>query len=74
METSFRTLLYQLNLVKSGGNKRGFLTSENPLGKEAFDKLKTAWKELYATNENNVLILNILFKYKYLLCGFTVEI
>lgn len=58
LETSFRTLLYQLNLVKSGGNKRGFLTSENPLSKEAFDKLKNAWKELYTTNENNVIILN----------------
>lgn len=58
IETAYQTLLYQFILVKTGGNKRGFLKSEIPLSQEAIDKLKEAWKQLYANNQNNVVILN----------------
>mgnify|MGYP004601610363 FL=1 len=51
-------MIYQLILLKSGGNKRGFIKSENSLSKEAIKDLKDAWKRLYANNENNVVILN----------------
>lgn len=58
LETSFQNMLYQLILLKSGGNKRGFIKSENSLSKEAINDLKNAWKKLYANNENNVVVLN----------------
>lgn len=58
LETAYQTLLYQLGLVKSGGNKKGFLKSNRKLGQEEIDLLKDAWRRLYANNEENVVILN----------------
>lgn len=58
LETAYQTLLYQLGLVKSGGNKKGFLKSNRKLGKEEIDELKKAWKNLYANNETNTIVLN----------------
>ena len=58
LETAYQTLLYQLGLVKSGGNKKGFLKSQRKLGQEEIDVLKNAWANLYANNESNVVVLN----------------
>ena len=58
LETAYQTLLYQLGLVKSGGNKKGFLKSNRRLGQEEIDVLKKAWQNLYANSENNVVVLN----------------
>lgn len=58
LETAYQTLLYQLGLVKSGGNKKGFLKSQRKLGKDEIDELKKAWKNLYANNETNTIVLN----------------
>ena len=58
LETAYQTLLYQLGLVKSGGNKKGFLKSQRKLGQDEIDVLKEAWRNLYANNENNVVVLN----------------
>ena len=58
LETAFATMLYQLNLVKKGGNKKGFLTTQRKLSQEAIDRLKEAWKSMYLTNEENCVVLN----------------
>lgn len=58
LETAYNTLIYQLGLVKNGGNKRGFLKSKNKLDKESMDALKNAWRNLYNNNEENVVVLN----------------
>ena len=58
LETAYNTMLYQLGLVKNGGNKRGFLKSKNKLDKTSMDALKAAWRNLYANNEESVVILN----------------
>ena len=58
LETAYQTLLYQLGLVKSGGNKKGFLKSQKKLGTDEIDELKKAWQNLYANNETNTIILN----------------
>lgn len=58
LETAYHTLLYQLGLVKSGGNKKGFLKSNHKLGQEEINILKQAWANLYANDESNVVILN----------------
>ncbi len=58
LETAYQTLIYQLGLVKSGGNKKGFLKSQGKLGQDEINVLKEAWKNLYANNENNVVVLN----------------
>ena len=58
LETAYQTLLYQLGMVSTGGNKRGFLKATRKLTKEEVDTLKRAWKNLYGNNSENVVILN----------------
>ena len=58
LETAYNTLLYQLNMVKSGGNKKGFLKSQRKLGQDEINALKRAWYNLYGNNTENVVVLN----------------
>jgi len=58
LETAYQTLLYQLGMVKNGGNKKGFLKSQKKLGQEEINVLKQAWSNLYKNNEENVVVLN----------------
>ena len=58
LQTAYQTLTYQLGLVKTGGNKKGFIKSQNRLTQEAIDTLKTAWANLYQNNTENVVVLN----------------
>lgn len=58
LEAAYQTLMYQLGLVKSGGNKKGFLKSQKRLEQKAIDTLKAAWRQMYANNEENVIVLN----------------
>ena len=58
LQTAYQTLTYQLGLVKTGGNKKGFIKSQNRLTQDAIDTLKTAWANLYQNNTENVVVLN----------------
>ena len=58
LETAYQTLLYQLGMVSTGGNKRGFLKSQRKLAQEEINILKQAWTNLYANNNENVVVLN----------------
>ena len=58
LETAYQTLLYQLGLVKTGGNKKGFLKAKNKLDQDSIDTLKQAWRKMYANNTESVVVLN----------------
>ena len=61
LETAYKTMVYQLSLVKKNGNKRGFLKSERKLGQDEINLLKKAWNNLYSLEsdeEENVVVLN----------------
>lgn len=58
LQTAYQTLLYQLSSVQNGGNKKGFLKSDKKLDQAAIDNLKRAWRNLYTTNTENVVVLN----------------
>lgn len=58
LETAYQTLLYQLGMVKTGGNKKGYLKAQRKLGQDEINALKKAWKNLYANNSENVVVLN----------------
>ena len=58
LETAYQTLLYQLGMVSTGGNKRGFLKAQRKLGQDEIDTLKKAWANLYANSNENVVVLN----------------
>lgn len=64
IETAFATILFELNVVKRGGAKKGFLTSESKLSKEEMTALKNAWKRYYGNNEENMIILNKGLKFQ----------
>lgn len=58
LETAYQTLLYQLGMVSTGGNKRGFLQAERKLGQDEINALKKAWTNLYSNSSENVVVLN----------------
>ena len=58
LETAYQTLLFQLGMVSTGGNKKGFLKASRKLGQDEINVLKAAWKKLYANNTENVVVLN----------------
>ena len=58
LETAYQTLLYQLGMVSTGGNKKGFLQAKSRLGQEEINALKRAWKSLYSNESENVVVLN----------------
>ena len=58
LSVAYNQMLYEEILVKTGGNKKGFLKSQGRLSPEAMTELKNGWRELYANNNENVLVLN----------------
>lgn len=58
LSVSYNTLQYEDNLVRTGGNKKGFIKSTKKLSQEAIDRLKKAWRLLYNNSSENVIILN----------------
>lgn len=58
LSVAYNSLKYEEGLVKTGGNKKGFVKSAKTLTQEAMDKLKEAWRKLYQNNTENVVILN----------------
>lgn len=58
LSVAYHSLEYEKNLVKTGGNKKGFIKSPKKLAQAAIDALKDAWRRLYQNNTENVVILN----------------
>lgn len=58
LQTAYSTLAYQLYTVQNGGNKKGFLKSTKRLDQSTINALKRAWRNLYTTNSENVVVLN----------------
>jgi HK97 family phage portal protein len=55
---AYLTLKFEKVLMKTGGNKKGFLKAKNKLNDGALTALKTAWNNLYKDNTENVVVLN----------------
>lgn len=55
---AYASLIYEDNLVRKGGNKRGFLQAERNLTQAQMDHLKEAYRRLYSNNSENVVVLN----------------
>lgn len=56
--TAYDEMIYERTVAKTGGSKKGFLQAERKLSKPAIDELKSGWQEMYASNENNMVVLN----------------
>lgn len=55
---AYNTMIFEETMVKTGGNKKGFLKSETRLSEQAIEGLKAAWKNLYQNNTESVVVLN----------------
>ena len=58
IENAYQTLLYELGLVRTGGAKKGFITSQRRLGEKEIQLLKKAWSNLYSNKSENAIVLN----------------
>lgn len=58
LSVAYNSLKYENILAKTGGNKKGFINSENKLSQEAIDDLKDQWKAMYSGNSENCVVLN----------------
>lgn len=57
-EVAYQTLKFEKNLVKKGGNKKGFLKSAKKISETAMAKLKEGFRKMYCNNRENVVVLN----------------
>lgn len=58
LSVAYHSLIYEKGLVKTGGNKKGFIKAPKKLAENAVRALKDAWRRLYQNNTENVVILN----------------
>ena len=58
LATAYNSLVFENILVKTGGNKKGFLKAQGRLSQEAITELKIAWDNMYKNNTENVVVLN----------------
>ena len=62
--TAYATMLFEKTQVQKGGNKRGFIESENRLNEDSMKAIKSAWRNLYSNDTENVVVLNNGAKFK----------
>ena len=53
LSVAYNQMIYEEVLVKTGGNKKGFLKASGRLWSEALAELKKGWKDLYAITIEN---------------------
>lgn len=59
LKIAYATLKYEYMLVKTGGNKKGFIKSAKKLTDVAMTALRNAWNRMYGgSSTENVVILN----------------
>lgn len=56
LETAYKRILYELDLMNTNGNKKGFLKSKTRLDKEGMKSLKEAWNNYYNGNSSCVIL------------------
>jgi HK97 family phage portal protein len=58
LSIAYNTMIFEDMLVRTGGNKKGFLKSASRLGVDAMTALKNAFKAFYSNNSENIIVLN----------------
>ena len=55
---AYNTIKYENALIKTGGNRRGFIKSEKKLEKDALAQLREKWREFNETEKATMMVLN----------------
>lgn len=58
MDVIYSSQQFEKNLVKTGGNKKGFLKAKERVDETTMGKIKSAFRRLYSNNTENVMVLN----------------
>lgn len=58
LAAAYNALLYENYLVKTGGNKKGFLKAKSKLEANALEMLKRSFQKMYSNNAESVIVLN----------------
>lgn len=64
LSVAYNSLDYENILALTGGNKKGFITSNKRLDSSSINKLKEQWKKLYSKNSGNCVVLNEGLEFK----------
>ena len=56
LETAYKRILYELDLMRTGGNKKGFLKSIRHLDDKGMKQLKEAWNNYFSGNSSCVIL------------------
>lgn len=56
LETAYKRILYELDLMRTGGNKKGFLKAQKHLDEKGMKKLKEAWNNYFSGNSSCVIL------------------
>lgn len=57
LEVAYESLVFEGNLVKKGGNKKGFLKSARKLDKEGIEQLRTGFSRLYSNEDSEKFVV-----------------
>ena len=57
LETAYKRMIYDLELMRTGGNKKGFLKAQKHLDEKGMSILKSQWND-YFTGNSSCVILN----------------
>lgn len=64
LSVAYNSLDYENILALTGGNKKGFITSDIKLDSSSINTLKAQWKKLYSKNSENCVVLNKGLEFK----------
>lgn len=56
LQTAYKRILYELDLMRTGGNKKGFLQAQKHLDDKGMKALRDAWNDYFAGNSNCVIL------------------
>ena len=56
LETAYKRILYELDLMRTGGNKKGFLQAQNHIDDKGMQALKKAWNDYFSGNSSCVIL------------------
>lgn len=56
LQTAYKRILYELDLMKTNGNKKGFLKAQKHLDEKAMEALREAWNNYFNGNSSCVIL------------------
>lgn len=54
----YATLKFERKQMKTGGGKKGFLTSETRLSDSVIENMRAAWRRVFTDDQENMMVLN----------------